>query len=193
MTVDIEIPADSTRVRNLDATITLPSGLTFYDVAIFNVIVTGGGVTDQAVNTPNVGDTSFTFENSNLHFADWVDPGTTIQIQFHVSSTCFNGGDVTVQLAFDDCCNTHYTPAATTQTIAPRFPDLEVTVTRIPTTSNLACGTGATYEIDAINNGSVTATYAQIRATLGEWLVYESSTPPTVSGGTDSSTSGPGM
>ncbi|RLC01388.1 MAG: hypothetical protein DRI57_31165, partial [Deltaproteobacteria bacterium] len=192
VTVDIEIPSTSNTLYDLGATITLPEGLKFYDGGDFAIVNgdapataptvplnPGGSVTNLAgaSSKPSGGAQSFSFNNGKGYLADAVGSDTTIRLSFNVSSTCFAGGDIRVDLTYKDCCGTEYAGDAST-TVDTSNPALDVTVT--PDISNANCGTDVTYTITATNSGSASVKYARISAEIGEWYSYQSATAPTV-------------
>ncbi|MDM8539627.1 SdrD B-like domain-containing protein [Desulfococcaceae bacterium HSG9] len=192
--VDIAIPPPPTSniVYNLDATISLPTGLEYHSGGNFNIETISGSVTGLAVtasNEPTEGADSFSFDNGSGHLATSVSPGSTIRIEFDVKSSCFDGGDIGVQLALEDCCENQPPLDQINTHVDPAYPNLNVNITKSPDPAN--CGdNNVKYTITVTNSSDtdtvVTATYARIAAQLGEWLSYQSSTTPTMSGGNSS-------
>ncbi|NJL60339.1 MAG: hypothetical protein HC887_12610, partial [Desulfobacteraceae bacterium] len=125
------------------------------------------------------------------HLAKSVKPGTTITIQFEVSSSCYSTGDVKVQIAYKDCCNTSYTPAASLLTVNSdgKLPNLSVNITKNVTTP--ARGQDVTYTLKVTNNATAAdMRYGQIKAQLPQYLEFQSAATPAFSNQTGGVSSG---
>lgn len=186
--VDITVPSTSNTVYNLEAEITLPSGLAFHntgDASNLEVSLQSGSAGNLAApavgNFPANGATVITFDSiSTLGLlADTVDPDpTTIRIKLDVSSSCFPGGDIGVELDFEDCCGNSHSSDSTTP-ISNGVPQLDVSV--VPS-GDVDCGGQIDYDITVTNTGNSIATYGIIEAQLGEWFTFDSATAPVFSG-----------
>ncbi|MCP4339393.1 MAG: hypothetical protein GY799_11020, partial [Desulfobulbaceae bacterium] len=182
--INIAIPSDSNTLYNLDATINLPAGVSFHDTTDtgpdpdYSISVTSGSAVNLATGPePNNSDTIIqNFDNGNGHLADSVAPNTIITIRLNVSSSCFAGGDIVMNLSFEDCCGNTYTPSSNT-TITASDPALNVTMTRNPTTQ-VDCGNTIDYTIKVENTGAAIAAYTIVEAQLGEWFTYHDAIAP---------------
>ena len=199
MSVDIEVPATSNNLYNLFASVTLPAGMNFHQDADFKVSTGPAAVTPYpptqlanpipicgvapCIPTPAEGVSGFTLDLGSVLTNGQLQAGQKVRITFNVKSSCFSGGSLNVQLAFEDCCGNDYAPTPFSTTIAPDYPDLDVRVERVPNTSNLICPSNVAYNVVVTNTGSVTATYAQVRANLSSWLSFISATDTEISSG----------
>ncbi len=203
VTVTIQTDPTSNTLYNLDVTLTLPTRPTYdgdaafyapasdaFNVTAVPALLPAGNLKTNAP-VPH-GATTHTFR-----VADSVPPGTTITITFNVSSSCFNSGQITTQLAYDDCCLNHYTPAAVpSDPITPEYPNLAMSVTPavvLPGTEPPLRGDTVNYTITVTNAGLATATYARISSHLNSWLQFQSAVAPTITqtgGGGSSSPAG---
>jgi len=105
---------------------------------------------------------------------------STLEIQFQVQAVCnFTGGDFEVQVAYKNVCSEDEAPAVGAFTVLANRPALSVTKT--PSSVALDChdpSDTVTWTITVTNTGDATADWVRIEDTLGDSLVYVSSTHP---------------
>ncbi len=138
VTVTIDNLSTTTSVSNFDAVITLPDGLTYIGgTTTIAGCTSGPGTGDPAVSLQTL--TFYDLADKANDLCDSLDPDKSITLKFDVSSDCFDGGDMTVDLIYDNCCGA---PSPSRQLRRPssagNMPDLSVTKT--PLNGQVDCG-----------------------------------------------------
>ena len=192
VTLTFTTASNSNTLSDLYVDIILPTTageLAFYapnpGVSVFTITANPALAPANGLNVTELiphGSNSYT-----LRVADSVPPGTTITISFDVTSSCFDTGPIQARFEYDDCCDNHYDyttdPGLQAETrVDGEDPTLAITVARdVPTPVR---GQIVNYTMTVQNAGPGDARYAQIEATLGAWLQYQSIVSVTKPAGT---------
>ncbi len=183
-TVTIDNPSATASVSNLDAVITLPNGLTYRTgTTSVSGCSSGPGSGDPGVSGQVL--TYYDPNNPANDLCDSLDPGGSITLVFGVHSDCFSGGDMRIEVSYDDCCGiTRHTTVITQRIDSSGTPVIRVTKT--PRSSQVDCGDTQTWTITVENAASSgTAEIVRVEDTLGDWIAYVSSSPAATNLGGD--------
>ncbi len=177
LTINNTGPTDASDV---DLVVTLPPGLSYITNSTSlsctsaapapagNPAITGGGLTltfyDIGSKASNLCDT--------LQAAGKSD---TITLVFSVRSNCYPTSDIGFRLYYYDCCGDTQYDTTSSQTITSQYPNLSIT--KVPTTSQVACSAQQSWTITVTNNGTGNAEVVRIEDTLGNWIDYVSTNP----------------
>lgn len=163
----------------IDTRITLPSGLSYVPgstqidcgagfVAALDPLVIGGSLV--------WGDPL----NPIINLCDTIPPAGTVRLRFTVQAACYTiTGNVRATVYFQDCCFGIQHQRSLATPISPALPSL--VVSKSPESVALDCHDLAdtvTWTITVTNTGIGTADWVRIEDTLGDNLVYVSSSPP---------------
>ncbi len=158
-------------IYNLDAVITLPTGLTYELGTTAITCPTTCGVGDPALT---VGDTVLTYYDTGNNvnpnnLCDELGAGETLTLVLDLTSDCYVDDNINIALSYNDCCGDRYTPAGTDYPVTADEPAL--TIAKTPDNVVTACGDDRSWNIEVTNTSTTaTADLVIIEDQPGDWI-----------------------
>lgn len=163
-----------TDAYSVDLAITLPPGITYAAGTSEAGLGTDTALVTAAIGDPAISGSTITFydfgdKGSNLAAVIQADGGNdTLVLRFAVYSACYTSDDLAFDLRFYDCCDDTQHSETTTQQLTALSPDLSIV--KIPTSAQVACGGQQSWGITVTNNGAGNAEVVRIEDVPGDWI-----------------------
>ncbi|MBC7077328.1 MAG: DUF11 domain-containing protein, partial [Synergistales bacterium] len=180
MTLIIE-NAGPVDASNVDLVIDLPVGL-FYAPGTAELGVGPDSSTPTTpIADPVVNDTRLVFYDVSNKTQDLIGVlqaaggNDTLILKFGIRSACYTTSNVHFTLYYYDCCGDNQYSLTSNTSVTSEYPELSII--KMPLSSQVACGEIQTWTIAVTNLGDGNAQVVRVEDTLGNWISYVSSTP----------------